>query len=340
MKKTLILAVLLTVILTPGVRADMKYSEQRTTEMSMPDMGGMMGMPGMEDMEDMEDMPPQFKNMMQNMMQKMFRSTSNKITTYVKDTKKRVDDHKDNVSTITRCQERQIIKLNHKKKTYKVLDMEQKAKEIEQICSEMKNTEHSEVSTEIPDTPYDNPNQAYPGQLVMKQKLIDTQEEEMIGNLKARHYIKHFEIYGNPNCIPNMKNTEHLWTTNFNPEEIQCPIIQTYKNCMFPVMKTKPDQRMDCFKNVKHIREGLAEVPGFVVKRVTEINPSQMGGGMGMPPGQQMPPMMGASGTMTTTETIVISDISREPLPDSLFEPPQEYKELPANPRDYEDIDL
>ncbi|MGD9580375.1 MAG: hypothetical protein AB7V50_03310 [Vampirovibrionia bacterium] len=317
--------VMVTVLLTANSAfADFKYTEEHITKMQMPGMGMMGGMMGGA-MGGMQGMPPQMMNQMMSQMNQMNQPNVDKRITFVKGNKKRVDELKNNTSLITICDKKQSIRLNHQTRTYFIEDMNQRIKQMESMCNQQGNS--PDFTTEIPQNPYMNNQNQPQGQLIIKNSIIDTKQDEMIGSLKARHYIKTTEISGAPNCMPSMKQQEDVWAANINFEDIECPVFSQFKGCnKMPNMPKMPNN--NCFKNAKHINEGLTNIPGFIVKRIMNMDMGQMMQGMG-PQGMgmqgSMPDFMG--GNMKVEDTTIITDISSNPLPDSLFEIPEGYRE-------------
>lgn len=320
--KKIALTLLFLLVCSNYALADMKYTIETETRTSMPGMGAMGMFPGMPNMGMMNPMMGQQPSQRRGM------------TIYVKGNRKRVDDLNNNTSQITICNEQKVIKVNHNNRSFIIIDMNKKLQEMDQTCKQMKNMSlpsQEEFSTKIQDNNQNMPPQYKNsgGPLTMITTITDTGEEEMLGDLRARHYIKDFEVSGNPNCMPDMKNREHIWTTNFTPEEIQCPVITN--NCFkqHPYLLKRP--QTTCFQNTKIITNGLKNIPGFVVKTEQEMNMGNMMGMMkNMAPqdGEDMADMQamaGMFGQMKTTSYTYIRGVSRDILPDSVFEVPQGY---------------
>lgn len=290
---------------TGAAMADFKYTEETKNNLNYQ-------------MPQVPDMPPQFQGMMQNMMQQNMQNMSNATTIYIKGSRERRDIQRDNASSITMCDKKQIVGIDHNNKTYTIESMDEQIALMKSICNG--------TSPVAPPNANLAAQKVQPSPLLMKTRIIDTGKDEMIGSLKARHYVKEVFISGNPTCIPDVHTVEHLWATNFQPEEFQCPLLQ-YKDC-----KEMPQIRMnrqDCSQNMKIVKEGLNEVPGFIVKREVVTDMSQiMKGAMGAaPPAGAMGSMMGGEGNKVTTITL-ITNISKNPLPATLFEIPAGYKQV------------
>lgn len=314
MFKRSMLALIVILISTSSSFADFKYTEEHISKMDMPGMG-MMGS-GMAGGAMMSGMPP---GMMNQMMGAIKQPPADIKTTYIKGTKKRVDEVKHNTSTITICDKKEIIRLNHQNKTYTLQDMTQRLREMEAMCNQQ--TTQQEFNTEIPKNTHNNNTQEPQENLIIKTTIIDTKEDEMIGSLVTRHYIKTVDISGAPNCTPSMKQTEEIWATNIKPETLECPIFAKFSGCKnMPKLHKMPNN--SCFKNAKHINEGLQSIPGFVVKRVMNMDMGSMMQNIGGMQGG-MPPMMGSN--MKVEDTTIITDMSNNPLPDSLFVIPEGY---------------
>lgn len=316
MLKKAIFTLIITLLCSNTVFADFKYTEERVNKMNMPGMGMMGGNMGM-----MEGMPP---GLMNKMMGGMMQPQLDKTTTFIKGNKKREDRMKDNTSTITLCDKKQMIILHHQNKSYVIEDMNQQLRQMEAMCNQP--IDPPEFNTEIPKTPYINNTQESQGDLVIKTTIIDTKEDEMVGSLLARHYIKTVDISGAPNCMPSMNQREDLWAANIKPETLECPMFSQFTGCKnMPFMRKMP-QNSNCFKTAKHINEGLQNIPGFVVKKVMTMDMGSMMQGMGgMNNDMQggIPPMMG--GKMKVEDTTIFTNLSNDPLPDSLFEIPEGY---------------
>ncbi|MEW5820556.1 MAG: hypothetical protein AB1782_10230 [Cyanobacteriota bacterium] len=319
-KKLLLLSLI--ILINPNfTKADLQYIEEYTTKTEFP------GISGMPNINNTGNIPPQYKNIMNNMLQ----NTPDIKTFYIKGSKKRVDDHKTNISTIINCLNQKIITVDHGYKTYSTSNMNMYINQIQSWCNQGNIINQQTFSTEIPKQPYINPNQQQ-GQLTIRTSIRDTGQTELIGTLLAKHYIKEYEISGNPNCIPDMKNVEHIWAINFQPDRFQCPVINNFKACkdkMPPPRPNMPYNQNNCFKNAKYVKEGLNIIPGFEVKKIVELDmsamiPGRTGNMPAMPQG--IPPMM--PGNMKSINITEIKNISNQPLPETLFEAPQGYTEV------------
>lgn len=242
MKKILLAVALVGISLSPAF-ADFKYTEETKTEMQMPSMMGAF---------------------MQNAMQN---STVIK-TVSVKGTSERVDFNRKNISIITKCDKGVIIALDHNKKIYNQKTFDQELSESRSACkaiaAEAKKAPQVPVKQNIPNKP-----------LTFKTVITDTKQDEMVGNLKARKYIREMFISGNPACMPNMHTKEYIWTVNLQAQEFTCPVFAPLKECM----KLPQIKEASCLKNAKYVKVGLADVPGFIVKSQIIMDMSEMAKG-------------------------------------------------------------
>ncbi|MEW5820121.1 MAG: hypothetical protein AB1782_08000 [Cyanobacteriota bacterium] len=141
-------------------------------------------------------------------------------------------------------------------------------------------------------------NKEYLGQI--KTVVTDTKKDETIGNLKAHKYSISFTISDNPSCMSDMNRTEEVWISDIKDEK---PVCLTGK-----CEKKEESYSRNCQKKFKVINQGKISSDGLVVKRAVTAKDT----------------IFGKNVTTTTT----ITDISKEPLPESLFEIPGDYTRL------------
>jgi hypothetical protein len=342
LKKTLF-TLLILILTSNSALADFKYTEVYSSEVKMPGMENLMNEymnQKHQGIKNQQDIPPQYHQMMQSMFGQMNRKITNSKTFYIKGSKKRVDKNNQNTSTITDCDLQRIIELDHNRKSYQITDLKEHIKHMQQFCSQMPDDINSISQTEKLNPPHRHqlppPGKTPEGQLTIKTSIIDTKQTEKIGKLEARYYIKEVSISGNPSCSPDMTTKEHLWAANFTPEDLQCPLMMQNENCKnipdFKPPSAQPRQ-MDCYKNARIINEGLKNIPGFVVKKVTEVDMMKMSN-VYNPTSVKIPGVMPQTG-FKSVNTITITDISKDPLPESLFEISDGYHELPSHNRPY-----
>ena len=322
MKRTFcLLAMFLT--FTTSAYADFKYTEEHISKMDMPifagmpDMNNMQSPPNMQGAPNMPGMPP---GMMANMMQQMQNPPPQIVDVYIKGARKRIDNKNDNKTTLTMCDKRQIVKINHNEKNYVVIPLDQKVKEMEQICGSIQNMEFVTETINQPQSGQNNN-----GQLIMKTTINDTGQVEQVGSIQAKKYVRVYETYGNPQCMPDTKIEEIVWAANIQFEDLNCPSINKFKGCPeLPSMKARPDRgNMDCFSKAKIIVQGLRDIPGFIVKREMDIDMGAMMQGAKIP--RSGLPDADLSGSFKVKEITMIKNTSNNTLPESMFEIPEGY---------------